>query len=57
MVKELLTVKRTKRRVRLRRDDRREQILEAAMHLFAEKGLDRTTVDDIADMPAAWRLG
>jgi AcrR family transcriptional regulator len=48
-VKELLTAKRTKRRVRLQRDDRREQILEAAMHLFAEKGFDRTTVDDIAD--------
>jgi len=48
-VKELPTVKRTKRRVRLQRDDRREQILEAAMHLFAEKGFDRTTVDDIAD--------
>ncbi len=30
-------------------EERREQILEAAMRLFAEKGFDRTTVDDIAE--------
>ena len=29
-------------------DDRREQILEAAMHVFAQKGYARATTKDIA---------
>ncbi len=34
---------------RLKPEERREQILDTAMKLFAQKGFDRTTIDDIAD--------
>ncbi|GBC99875.1 HTH-type transcriptional repressor KstR2 [bacterium HR17] len=39
----------TKARRRLQPDMRQEQILQTAMRLFADKGYDRTTIDDIAD--------
>jgi AcrR family transcriptional regulator len=44
-----MTVKAIRKRITKSADERRQDLLDAALHIFAEKGIGKTTVSDVTD--------